>query len=313
MSPTILFFGASSFAIPSLEVLHRAGFPIAGVITKPDEPAGRRQKLTPPPVKIAALKLGLDVYQPKYLKQPEIKEIPVADLFIIAAYGAIIPSDVLAIPSRGALNVHPSLLPRWRGPSPVQYTILHGDKEAGVTIMLLDERMDHGPILAHSEWHIANSRPVYPELHDTLATRGAELLVEIIPKYVRGEVIPVPQDDMKATYSKLLKKKDGRIDWNKPAEYLERMIRAFTPWPGSWTMWPSGEQIYRVRIERADIDPEEPAWGSPGHVWQSGSRLMIRTGKGSLAVEQLTLEGRKPVDAASFLRGYPQFSGATLI
>lgn len=334
-SVNILFFGTSSFAVPSLHALARSGYFIAGVVTKPDEPVGRGQKLTPPPAKIEAEKLGLPVFQPVTLGDEQLrKDFPEADLYIVAAYGAIIPAEMLLSPHLGALNIHPSLLPRWRGPSPIQFMILNGDIDAGVTIIKLDDLMDHGPIVAqrrldtlHSPFKILYS--TYLELHDYLAKRGADLLIETIPKWIKGEIAPVPQDDTKATYSKILKKDDGRIDWKKPAEKIERMVRAFTPWPGAWTMWPSRDKIYRIRIEEAAVIDDEPPLeeaslasnsaggpprGSPGFVWSSDSApLLVKTGKGSVEIKRLTLQAKKPLDAASFVRGYKEITGSVLI
>lgn len=324
---SILFFGTSSFAIPSLDALVKAGYSVVGVITRPDEPAGRGHKITLPPAKVATHKLSLPVFQPENLERAQ--ELPDADLFVVAAYGKIIPASLLDKPRLGALNIHPSLLPRWRGPSPVQFTILQGDEETGVTIIKLDEFMDHGPIVAKRQLGISNfpacarasagrqfpiSKMTYPKLHDDLAVLGADMLTEILPKWLAGEITPLPQDDVKATFSHILKKDDGRIDWSKPAEYIERMARAFTPWPGAWTMWPDGNKIYRVRIEEAGVSNEEPALGSYGYVWQSqGLPLLVKTGRGSLIIKRLTLEGKKSLNAEEFIRGNREFVGSRLI
>jgi len=239
-------------------------------------------------------------------------ELPEADLYIVAAYGKIIPKDILDKPGYGALNIHPSLLPRWRGPSPIQYTILNGDNETGVTIIKMDEMMDHGPIVAQQRLTI--SKPVYKELKEQLAKLGAELLLETLPKWIKGEITPIPQEDSQATYSKILKKDDGRINWRKPAEEIERMIRAFNPWPGTWTVWPSSEKICRIRIEEADIIDADAPYGSPGYVWQTDEHpLLIKTGRHSLSVTKLTLEGKKSTDSQSFLRGCPQLVGSIFI
>lgn len=329
--PSILFFGTPEFSLPSLRSLISEGYRLAGVVTNPDEPAGRKQILTPPPVKAFAQKRGIPVFQPPSLTDEHLaKELPEADLFIIVAYGKIIPKKIFDIPRNGALNIHPSFLPRWRGPSPIQYTILSGDSETGVTIIRLDERMDHGPIIANSKLQIiprlqsnrdpgasrlgTNYKITYPELHDKLAKLGALLLVETLPKWLRGEIKPLPQDEAQATYSKILKKEDSRINWNRPGGEIERMIRAFNPSPGTWTLWPEKERIYRIKIEAAEFFLEAPPEGGAGYVWSGASgELGVKTGQGSIAIRRLTLGGRKPLHAETFLHGYPQIIGKTLI
>ena len=317
---SILFFGTSEFAVPSLNALAEHTFGVIGVVTTPDEPAGRGQELAPPPIKVVADALGIPVFQPVDLRDEQLqKELPDGDLYVVAAYGKIIPSDMLEKPRLGALNIHPSLLPRWRGPSPIQSVLLHGDTETGVSIIKLDQLMDHGPIVAQRRLEIpisksSISKTTYAELHYTLVNLSAELLIDTLPIWINQEITPMPQDDTKATYSKILKKDDGRIDWKNPAEEIERMVRAFTPWPGAWTMWPSRDKIYRIRIEEAEVTPDEPPRGSSGYVWNSDSTsLLVKTGKGSLVIKRLTLEGKKPLDAASFVRGYPQIFGSSLV
>ncbi len=314
----IIFWGTPEFSIPSLEALIKADYNVVAVVTNPDELVGRKQILTPPPVKVLAEKYKIPVYQPEVLKNNEIflkefREIA-PNLCIVAAYGKIIPKEILDIPSLGFLNIHPSLLPRWRGPSPIQYTILNGDTETGVTIIKMDERMDRGPIIAKSKIQISKSKITYRELHNQLAKLGAELLIKTLPQYLGGAITSVSQDDSKATYSKILKKDDGRIDWEKTAEEIERMIRAFTPWPGAWTVWPTVEKSSRVRIEKADTIESDSREGVPGRVWRDEAHpLLIQTKKGSIAVTELTLEGKRRLGADEFLKGHPSFIGATLI
>ncbi|MDP2665000.1 MAG: methionyl-tRNA formyltransferase, partial [bacterium] len=229
-----IFFGTSEFGVIVLEKLVQAGYKPVLVVTTPDKPAGRNLELTPPPVKVAAQKYSLEVVQPvKPVELSLFKFEP--DLFVVASYGEILPREVLDIPKKGTLNVHPSLLPQYRGPSPVHTAILNGDKSTGVTIMLLDEKMDHGPIVANSKFEILNSKLTYLELHNKLAELGAELLIKTIPEWVAGSIKAIPQDDSQATYTKIFKKEDGKINWNEPAEHIERQIRALAPWPGTWT------------------------------------------------------------------------------
>jgi methionyl-tRNA formyltransferase len=317
--PSILFFGTPEFSLPTFNSLIKENYGIAGVITNPDEPAGRKQILTPPPLKVLAQRHKIPVFQPQALDiKNRVSDIPAATLYIVAAYGKILPKAIIELPKYGALNIHPSLLPRWRGPAPIQYAILRGDTETGVSIIKMDELMDHGPIIASSKFQSAgwriNSKITYPELHDKLAELGAELLIETLPGWLRGEITPIPQDDSKATYSKILKRDDGRIDWTRAAEELERLIRAFNPWPGTWSLLPAEKAIYRIRLEEAEVFPEEPPRGDYGYIWQSPtSPLLIKTGRGSIAVKRLNLSGKKSLTAINFLRGYPQIIGKTLI
>lgn len=314
IKPSLLFFGTSDFAVPALESLIRNGHRIAGVITNPDERTGRKQTLTPPPVKICAQKYNIPVFQPERLEAERFKkEMPAADIFIVAAYGKIIPKKILNLPAYGTLNIHPSLLPRWRGPAPIQYAILHGDRKTGVTIMQIDELMDHGPIILQKETTSDPQKMSYRELHDELARLGAELLVSILSRWIAGRIVPVPQNDAQATYSHMITKNDGRIDWSKPAEEIERMTRAFNPWPGAWTLWPDESGIKRIRIETAETASNEPSPGAPGYVWSTGNEVLVKTGKGSTTIRKLGIEGKRVTDAGSFLRGHQNIIGATLI
>ena len=314
---SILFFGTPEFALPALAGLIDAGYRLIGVVTQPDEPKRRKRVLTPPPVKVLAQQHGIPVFQPEKL-DGDFK-LHVAnlkpDLFVVAAYGKIIPKKILDLPRYGALNIHPSLLPRWRGPSPIQTTILHGNRDTGVTIMQMDERMDHGPIIANYKLQITNYKITYPELHDRLSKLGAELLMGTLPRWIADEITPVPQDESQAIYCKLLAKNSGRIDWGKPAEEIERMIRAFQPWPGTWTIWKTDAGDRRIRIEEADVvDVAPPAGGGAGMVWQNATYpLLIQTKRGSLAIKKLRMEGKSATDPASFLRGHPSLIGATII
>lgn len=313
-TPRIIFLGTPEFAVPSLLALI-GKYHIAAVVTNPDEPIGRAQTLTFPPVKPIALSHGISVLQPDDLKSAALRsELPEADLFIVAAYGKIIPKEILVLPRLGALNIHPSLLPRWRGPSPIQHAILHGDNETGVSIMKIDAQMDHGPILASDKLLMTDDKITYQELYDRLAAMGAELLIKTLPRYFNEEITLIPQDDAKATYSKILKKEDGRIDWKRPAEEIERMVRAFTPWPGAWTLWPIDQKIYRVRVEDADVISAAAPVGVPGYIVAVEDHpITVKTGRGSLIIKKITLEGKKSLTAESFIRGYPKIIGQTFI
>ena len=315
----IIFLGTPEFSISSMEALLRKGFNIVAVITNPDEAVGRKQILTPPPVKVCAQKYNIQVFQPEKLTDELLASLPEADCFVVVAYGKIIPKSFLGVPKYGIINVHPSLLPRWRGPSPMQYTILHGDEKAGVTIMKIDEQMDHGPILAQQEWESPKPKAqspklTYKKLHDELAKMGAELLIETLPKWFAGEIEPKAQDDAKATFSKLLRKDDGRINWSRPAEEIERLVRALNPWPGTWSHWPHDSKIFRIRIEEADWTEKEPPQGSPGFIWNDDSgQILVKTGQGSLVVKETLLEGKTSLSAKDFILGHPQFIGSCLV
>src|SRR4030042_1231795 len=212
-------------------------FEIIAVITAQDKPVGRKQVLTPSAVKKWALGTNLSVLQPEKERNPEwvakIKEIN-PELIILTAYGQIIPQEILDIPKYGAINIHPSLLPCWRGASPIQAAILNGDKETGTSLMLMDKDMDHGPIIQNSKFKIQNSKINYKELENQLIETASDLLIKTLPDYIEGKIIAQPQDHEKATFCKLIKKENGKIDWNKSAEEIERQIRAFQEWPGSF-------------------------------------------------------------------------------
>lgn len=334
----IIFWGTSEFAIPALEALCAAGYSVMAVVTAPDKPAGRKQLLAPPSVKTWVMKhetwSTIPILQPEKLDKKFMLHASsfMPDIFIVAAYGKMIPADILAIPKQGALNIHPSLLPRWRGPSPIQYTILNGDTETGVTIMKVDEKMDHGPILAGRELAISNfpkqiatqfdgaskfpiSKTTYSELHDVLAKLGAKLLVEILPKYCAGEITPMPQDESKATYSKLLKKEEGHIDWSCPVEEIERMVRAFNPWPGAYGFWNRNGKKLKIDIVRARVltnNQQLITNNTPGLAQKKDGGLFIQTGNGLLEIMELQLESKKPSGTKSFLNGYPKIIGQVL-
>ena len=278
----IVFFGTSEFGAIILGKLVQAGMIPVLVVTTPDKPVGRKQVLTPPPVKLIAEKFKLPIFQPADLLNSAIAELSrqKIDMFIVAAYGKILPKEILGIPKYGALNVHPSLLPKYRGASPIQTVLLNEEDETGVSIIALDEKMDHGPVLTMSKLQIANNKYRYQELHNTLAKIGAELLIKTIPDWIAGKIKAVPQDESKATYTKILKKEDGKIDWNKEARYIERQVRALYPWPGAFTFW-KGKQI---KILKAHVEQK------------------------TLIIDELQLEGKKPTTLQDFLLGHKDFT-----
>lgn len=305
--------GTPEFAVPIFESLVKSlDYEVVAIITQPDRPAGRSQRPTPPPVKTAAAKHRIPVLQPERLRKPEvaveIKELN-PDIIIVAAYGQIIPKAILEIPRFGAVNVHPSLLPKYRGASPIQAAIKNGDAVTGVTIMLLDEQLDHGPILADRAVAIAPTDTA-GTLSERLAQTGAALLMETLPRYVKGKLTPREQDHAAATVVKQLTRDDGRIDWSCPAAEIERTIRAYDPWPGSWSAW----NEIRLKIIRAKISSEAPEWLKAGSIFQTGDGmgLAVRCGSGSIVLDALQPEGKKEMTAAEFLRGHADFLGSTL-
>jgi methionyl-tRNA formyltransferase len=286
-------------------------FEIVAVITAEDKPVGRKQILTPSPVKKWAQENNLPVLQPDKIRKPEwvekIKDLA-PDLIILCAYGQIIPQEILDIPKYKALNIHPSLLPKYRGASPIQSIILNGEIETGVCLMIMDAEMDHGPILGISKFKILNPKIGYKELENQLIEISSDLLIKTLPEWIEGKIISQSQDHEKATFCKLIKKEDGKIDWNKSAEEIERQIRAFAEWPESYTSF-NGKQL---KIIDADIINKKTD-NEIGKVFlDENKNLCVQTGNGILIVKQLQLEGKKPMPARDFLNGHPEIIASIL-
>ncbi|OGZ61170.1 MAG: methionyl-tRNA formyltransferase [Candidatus Spechtbacteria bacterium RIFCSPLOWO2_01_FULL_43_12] len=307
MKNKIVFLGTPKFAKIILEKLILSRHKPVLVITSPDKPVGRKQKLTPPPVKVLAERKKIPVLQPEKLDEEFINKLRdnSYDLFVTAAYGKLLPKKLLDIPRHGTLNVHPSLLPKWRGSSPVQYSILNGDKETGSTIMLLDEKLDHGPILAQERLEIKKSNTA-PILSDKLAKHGAELLTRTIPKWLNGKIEPKEQDHGAASYTKMLTRSDGKIDWTMPAGSLERKLMALTPWPGLFTFWND------KRLKILSFDVKNKRSSQPGKVIRENRSLAVETGRGIILIKKIQLEGEKPKSSAEFMRGHPDIIGTLL-
>jgi len=305
--PKIVFLGTPKFGAIILEGLIEKNFKSCLVITSPDKPVGRKQILTPPPAKISAQKYNIPVLQPEILansKSEILNSKP--DLTIVASFGQIIPKEILEIPKYGCLNVHSSLLPKYRGPSPIQSAILNGDKETGITIILMDEKIDHGPIVASIKY-LVSSKATNEILDKELAELGTQLLIETVPKWLNGEIKATPQNESKATYAKILKKEDGKIDWKKPAEEIERQIRAFYPWPGTFTKF----ENKILKIIKAEVLTYQEK--KPGEVFLTeDKKLAVRTGKNCLIIKDLQLEGKKPMSSDDFLKGHPEIVGVIL-
>jgi len=290
--------GSPDFAAIALKRLAQ-DFNVVGVVTQPDRRAGRGKKLVSPDVKGVADELGIPAMQPRRIKDEEAMEELrrfAPDLIVVAAYGQILRPDVLRLPRYGCINIHGSLLPRWRGAAPIQAAILAGDAKTGITIMLMDEGVDTGDMLAKRAIPI-EADDTAESLFDKLAPLGAELLVETLPKYLSGEIMPQSQNEEDATYAAMLKKSDGELDFSQPAEELERRVRAFYSWPGTFFEW-NGK---RLKVHRAHVDERK----SPG----IGSKLIVAgvpavgTAKGVLVLDQVQPAGKKPMDGKSFLAG----------
>jgi len=292
-----------------LGALVKAGLDVAAVYTQPDRPAGRSARAKPTAVRREAENLNLPVRTPRSWRNAEaIAGLACwkADAFIVVAYGRLLPARVLNMPRLGVLNVHPSLLPRFRGTSPVQTAILEGETHTGVTIMLLDEGMDTGPILARSA-----PEPLRPDdtggcLAERLFEVGAGLLVQTLRAWAGGEITPVPQNEDEATVTRMLRRADGALDWTAPAARLERQVRAYDPWPGTHTRW----RGRNLKVLAAAVAPEGAA--EAGVVTIAAGRPVVATGEGGLVLVRVQLEGRRAVTGEEFLRGYPGFEGARL-
>jgi methionyl-tRNA formyltransferase len=320
----IIYMGTPQFAVPALEALIEKsapgallpdGYEIVTVVTRTDKPAGRGRGIAFSPVKQAALAHGLPVWQPGSFKKAEHREALAAyhaDLYIVAAFGQILPQAVLDQPRYGTLNIHASLLPKYRGPDPIAETILQGESETGVSIMLLDAGIDTGPVLLQRRIEVASDETA-GSLTVKLANLGAAALLEALPLWIAGKITPQPQDDLKATHTRMLRKEDGEIHWDKPASVLERQVRAYTPWPSAYTYW-KGKLLKIIAAHVLDVTPAYPK--PPGYAFEreeAGHQfLALVTGSGILVVRQLQLEGKKAMSAEEFLRGYPQIIGQVL-
>lgn len=325
----IVFFGSPIFAVPFLNTLITSeGIDVVGVVTQPDKPAGRSSKLKPSAVAAAAKAYDIPVLKPESFKLgsgrdmgffksqiPHSRPDPIleqlqefgADVFVVLAYGQIIPKYILAIPPLGVVNVHPSLLPKYRGATPMQAAIRAGDKTTGITIMKMDAKMDHGPILAQLEFGLTDDID-YPELESIVIRKGPPLLVDALLAYEAGRLEPKPQDDAHATYVKLFDRDAGRADWSKQsADEIERMIRAYRPWPGVWTTW-NGK---RLKILQAGVE-SGTFLRRTGKVIERESKILVVCKKGTLELIEVQLEGSKSAPINAFTHGHSDFIGSVL-
>ncbi|HEU5344359.1 MAG TPA: methionyl-tRNA formyltransferase [Ktedonobacterales bacterium] len=318
----IVYMGTPDFAVPTLRTLVErahddriwpAGLEVVSVVTRPDKPAGRGRQLAISPVKQLALEAGLPCMQPGPLKRAEAQQALRAlapDLIIVAAFGQILPREVLELPPLGCLNVHASLLPRWRGAAPIAAAIRAGDAETGITIMRMEEGLDTGAIIVTHATPIDDGETA-GALTERLALLAPEVLLDVLPSWLSGAIAPTPQDDALATVTRPLRKDDGRLDFHLPAVELERLIRSVTPWPGAFTTW----QGKLLKVLAATVIPRDQEL-APGTCYplagDARGALACACGEGALALKMIQLEGKRPVSGADALRGHPALAHATL-
>ena len=306
----IVFMGTPDFAVGALEALVEAGHEVAAVVTQPDKPKGRGKEMQKTPVKECALKHNIEVFQPVKIKTPEAVEVLKgygADLFVVAAFGQILSKEILDMPKFGCVNIHASLLPKYRGAAPIQWAILDGEKETGVTIMQMNEGLDTGDMLTKVIVPIENT-DTGESLFDKLADAGAKLLIETIPQIEAGTLTPEPQDDTLSTYAKMIKKEMGLIDWKKEAVVLERLVRGMNSWPSAYTYF-HGKTL---KVWEASVESGEGNL-APGVVVEvTKNSIKVQTGKDLLVLKQIQLEGKKRMDVGAFLLGYKVEEGTVL-
>jgi methionyl-tRNA formyltransferase len=312
----VIFMGTPDFAACTLEKIIQSGHEVIGVVTQPDKQKGRGQAMSFPPVKELALKYGLTIYQPNKVKEAEFLQTMqdlAPEVIIVAAFGQLLPKALLDIPPYGCINVHASLLPKYRGAAPIQYSILEGEKETGITIMYMDVGLDTGDMILQAK------TPITPEetggsLHDKLAVIGADLLIEALKKIQDGTAVREPQDNEKATHVRMLDKEMGKLDFNHPAVKLERLIRGLNPWPSAYTfldgktlkLWQAAvEQVLPTEISANPLETAGTASANPGEVIEiRKDSFVVMTGEGTLVIKELQLEGKKRMSVDAFLRGY---------
>lgn len=334
----IVFMGTPDFAVGALEALIGAGHQVAAVVTQPDKPKGRGKEVQMTPVKVCAQKYGIPVFQPVKVKEPEAVETLRGyrgDIFVVAAFGQILSEEILAMPKFGCVNIHASLLPKYRGAGPIQWAIINGEKITGVTIMQMDKGLDTGDMLFQTEVEIASDETA-DTLHDKLAAAGARLIVEALAKIETGEVTPVKQNDADSCYAKMLQKSMGKIDWQMEAEKLDCLIRGLISWPGASTVYRGKtlkiwqEEVVLEEASAGSVSPgqkrtaengvteqeKEAAVGNalPGTVVRvDKDAFYVQTGKGVLKVLAVQPEGKKRMAVKDFLLGYPVKTGETLL
>ena len=307
----IVFMGTPDFSVNALENIVKAGHDVVGVITQPDKPKGRGGKMQYTPVKEKALELGLDVYQPQRVKEPEfiekLKEMN-PDAIVVIAFGQILPKEILDMPKYGCINVHASLLPKYRGAAPIQWAVIDGEKETGVTTMYMNEGLDTGDIIDKVVVPI-DKKETGGSLFDKLAIEGGKLILKTLIELENGTAVRTPQDDSKSNYAGMINKQLGKIDFNKSANEIERLIRGLNPWPSAFSHL-NGKTL---KIWEASVEEENGEKKAPGTVLQADAKgFRIQTGEGILKIDTLQMEGKKRMDAQAFLRGYTVEEGMIL-
>lgn len=307
----LIFMGTPDFSVGTLEALIAAGHEITLVVSQPDKPKGRGHELAPTPVKETALKHGLKVFQPKRLKDPEtiktLEETP-ADAIVVIAFGQIVPASILHMKKYGCINVHGSLLPKYRGAAPIQWAVIDGERESGVTIMQMDEGLDTGDMLLKGSV-VLDEKETSGSLFDKLSALGASLCVEALEKLEKGELTPEKQGESPTEYARMLTKEMGELDFSRDAVTLERLIRGFNPWPSTYTRL--GDKT--LKIWAADVCEKQEPESQPGTVTEVAKQdFTVACGEGALKITELQLQGKKRMDAAAFLRGYHLEAGMKL-
>ncbi len=306
----IVFMGTPDFSVPALEALVKAGHDVIAVVTQPDKPKGRGKEVSMTPVKEKAVSLGIPVYQPVKARNPEFVSLLSElnpDAMVVAAFGQILPKSILDIPKYGCINIHASLLPKYRGASPIQHAVIDGEKESGITTMMMAEGLDTGDIL-DQESVTLDEQETGGSLHDKLSEIGGRLILTTLKKLEEGTAVRTPQDESKTCYVGMIKKTMGDIDWSMEAAAIERLIRGLNPWPSAYTSW-NGKVL---KIWAAEVLSKEYE-GICGQVVETDKNsLIVKTGKGSLKLTELQLQGKKRMDTASFLRGYQVTAGTVL-
>ncbi len=301
MQMKIVFMGTPDFAVGALEALVEAGHDVVAAVTQPDKPKGRGKEMQQTPVKVCAIKHGIEVFQPEKIKTEEAVKVLKgyqADLFVVAAFGQILSKEILNMPKYGCVNIHASLLPKYRGAAPIQWAILDGEKETGVTIMQMEEGLDTGDMLSRVIIPIEDT-DTGESLFDKLADAGARLLVETIPQIEAGTINPQPQEEALSTYAKMIKKEMGHIDWKKDAQVLERLVRGMNSWPSAYTYYKGKTlKVWEAAVEKKETSAE------PGTITEvTKNAIKVQTGKDLLVLKQIQAEGKKRMSVEAFLLG----------
>ncbi len=306
----IVFMGTPDFAVRSLETLIHSKHEVIGVVTQPDKPKGRGKTIQMTPVKELALEHGIPVFQPKRIRNEEaiahVKEWN-PDVIVVAAFGQLLPKEIIDMPQYGCLNIHASLLPKYRGASPIQQAVINGEKESGVTIMKMDEGLDTGDMLKKKSV-LLDEKETGESLHDKLALLGGPLMLEVLEELEKGTAVLTPQKDEESSYAKMLKKDMGHIDWEKPATVIECLIRGLNSWPSAYT----GFEGKTLKIWNADVVEENSEYNPGTIVRTEKDAVFVQTGEGLLKLKEVQLEGKKRMDMAAFLRGYHMDRGTIL-